>query len=1347
MKNYMLSGIKYFSFNSGKLIIYVLFFVFSLFSVKANSQIRNQDIKGVLGSGIPQITYYSTDDYHSHPQNWAAVQDSAGIMFFGNGNGVLTYDGATWDLITLPNEAAVFALAIDKNNRIYVGAESEIGYLDADQYGKIYYVSLLTQLKEDEKNISGCRIVYCTSRGIYFQTSEELLLWNGKKFKVWKAEENIFVCALKINDSIYINVKNKGLRQVVDNKLEMLYDGGKFNHIDAYVALPYDNKHLLFATKKNGLFLYDGNDFSQFKTENDKYLKDNNIFCGVLLSDSTFAFGTLQGGVVIINKQGKQILRLNNENELNSLMVFGLYKDKSDILWAVLNDGIAKIEYPSPFSKFAISPKSKENVQFVKEFHNTIYAGTDKGLYYFKNGVFHLLKGANQRVWSLLQVNNSLLVALERGLYLLKDKSKTLMQINDLAINSLKRSKIDTNRIFIGHQLGLSSVYYKNGKWNNEENIPGIHLATYDVIEMPNGNMWIETNVNYIWKVSFQNKENALHLTMPAVKKYGTDYGLPDDLGQLLPFEDNVIFVCVIYSDDIYTYNKSTDKFILDTVFNNLTNLQAKEFHLSSIDNKGNVWFDKKNDGNSVNKIVAWKIGRGNYRIEDLKEARIINRIGGSFYYDTSNHFVLYGGKDEIIKHDLNINEKQDSIFYAHISKVIYNNDSLLYGGVRFTSNNKLFKHSLLFYNNKLRFQFSALSYHDEKANEYQYYLEGFDKGWSNWLGETQSDYTNLSEGNYTFHVRAKNIYGYLSNEDEYTFIILPPWYRSWWSFLLSGLVLAGFISVIIKWRLGHLRKEKIELEKIVEERTHQLSKQAKQLSEQAEQLKEVDKQKARFFANISHEFRTPLTLIKGPVEQLLQTPGESLSQDDKVMINNNANRLLRLVNQLLDISKLDSKSMELNPVNGDILGFLRALGSAFSSYAEQQNIKYYIRIPEKELYTMFDQDRFEKIIYNLLSNAFKFTPENGTVSLSTYIKNNFLTIEITDTGKGISSEHLPYIFERFFQSDNSTTREYEGTGIGLSLTKEIVTLMRGEILVESQPGKGSKFTVIIPFEEITGRKDVSIEEDIKRQPFISEETVKTFDADSQEEKQEKPVILIVEDNIDMRGFIRKQLTQSYNILEASDGEEGLKIANKEIPDLVITDLMMPKMDGMAFCEKLKNKEYTSHIPIIMLTAKAGQEHKIEGLETGADEYLTKPFDRKELQTRINNLIHQRQELRKKFSREIILQPRNINISSMDEQFLQKLENLIEDNISDEKFGVPEMQSGLAMSKTQLHRKMKAIIDQAPGEFLRNYRLKRAAQLILGKSDSVTQIAYSVGFSNLSYFTKCFKRPFWCHPF
>ena len=373
------------------------------------------------------------------------------------------------------------------------------------------------------------------------------------------------------------------------------------------------------------------------------------------------------------------------------------------------------------------------------------------------------------------------------------------------------------------------------------------------------------------------------------------------------------------------------------------------------------------------------------------------------------------------------------------------------------------------------------------------------------------------------------------------------------------------------------------------------------------------------------------------------------------------------------------------------------------------------------------------------MSNAFKFTPEKGVVTITANCQNNRLEVVVTDNGMGISEEQLPRIFDRFYQSDSSATREQEGTGIGLALTRELVTLLEGTISVKSKTGEGSAFEVILPVTLEKGELEESAADLI---PAMEQNTYP--DKKSSTAKSTRPagssIVLIVEDNTDMRSFIRKQLETGHEILESVNGEEGLAAAVERIPDLIITDLMMPRMDGIELCRRLKTDERTSHIPVIMLTAKAGQEHKIEGLETGADDYLIKPFDRTELLVRVKNLIAQREALRRKFGQQVFLQPRNISITGTDEKFISKVMAVLEEKYSDEHFGVPEMQRALAMSKAQLHRKMRALTDRAPGEFLRQYRLQRAAQLLRHKSGNVTEIAFATGFGSHAYFSRFFRE-------
>lgn len=509
-------------------------------------------------------------------------------------------------------------------------------------------------------------------------------------------------------------------------------------------------------------------------------------------------------------------------------------------------------------------------------------------------------------------------------------------------------------------------------------------------------------------------------------------------------------------------------------------------------------------------------------------------------------------------------------------------------------------------------------------------------------------------------------------------------------------------------------------------------------------ELQELDKLKSNFFANISHEFRTPLTLIKGPIERLEQNPEEKLERGEVKMIRRNTNQVLRLVNQLLDLSRIDEGKLQLKSTEGDVFKCLRTSAASFSSHAAQRKMDYRIEVPSETLWADFDRDKLEKVVYNLLSNAFKFSEDGELVAFEASFSDDELSLQVSDSGRGISEDQLPFIFDRFYQTDTSITKDREGSGIGLSLSKDLVELMDGTITVYSEEGKGTYFTVKIPVEKIKAPQSIS--ENATNEVTNDLELRETFEL-PQKDVRDLPEILLIEDNDDMRHYIKSQLLNRYRVIDAKNGELGHKKALSNLPDLIITDLMMPKIDGIELCKRLKTSIETSHIPIIMLTARAGTENKIEGLETGADDYLTKPFDSIELEVRVRNLIDQRRRLREHYRESAhTIFPEKITTTSLDRKFLQQVLNLLEKEYPNANFGVPQMQQSLAMSKTQLHRKLKALTNESPGELLRNFRLKRAAQLLAQKADTVTQIAYQVGFNNLSYFAKCFKALYGISP-
>lgn len=540
--------------------------------------------------------------------------------------------------------------------------------------------------------------------------------------------------------------------------------------------------------------------------------------------------------------------------------------------------------------------------------------------------------------------------------------------------------------------------------------------------------------------------------------------------------------------------------------------------------------------------------------------------------------------------------------------------------------------------------------------------------------------------------------------------------------FLVSGITLLGIAAISI-----------IFLQRSRARKTRELLDIQQSLNNK---LLEIDRIKSSFFANISHEFRTPLTLIIGPIEENLKQ--SNITQKDKAawqMMLRNAYRLLDLINQILELARLENGKLNLVQQRGNLEQFVAMLSSSFDSLAEMNRIEFVKEISIQKAELVFDHDKLEKIITNLLSNAFKFTPPKGKVILRAALEQTTLMLEIHDNGRGIAPENLKDIFNPFFQEGNTQT----GTGLGLALVNELVKLHRGTIQVRSNINQGTSFfiSLLLPQEGTA-----TIGPATKHQPVV----VETIASEPTEEPTHESSILVVDDNPDIRKFIKDKLINNFRVWEATDGEDGLEQAIEHMPNLIILDVMMPLRNGLELCQLLKGDQRTSHIPIIMLTARADQDSRLEGLKTGADDYLVKPFSSDELVARVENLVNQRKALIEKFKQKMSVQPHEVVVSSMDERFLKKAMDIVEAHMDDTQLGVEAFSEAMALSRTQLHRKLKALTGLSASEFIQDIRLRRAAQLILQKADSITQIAYQVGFNDQSYFSKCFKKKFLVAP-
>ncbi|MFQ5651337.1 MAG: two-component regulator propeller domain-containing protein [bacterium] len=641
---------------------------------------------------------------------------------------------------------------------------------------------------------------------------------------------------------------------------------------------------------------------------------------------------------------------------------------------------------------------------------------------------------------------------------------------------------------------------------------------------------------------------------------------------------------------------------------------------------------------------------------------------------------------------------------------------------------------------NVFTFEFAALHYAAPERNRYAYKMQGFDRQWIQSGDRRFATYTNLDPGEYVFRVRGSNSDAVWNQQGTSIRVIInAPWWRTWWAYTLYVLLIGAVLYTARRYEMNRIRlKNRLALEQV-----------------EAKKLKELDQMKSRFFANISHEFRTPLTLVLGQMGSVISSVTESRIKNKLQVAMRNSQRLLQLVNQLLDLSRLEAHSMKLNLVRNNVIPFLKNLVASFEALAQEKGIRLEFKTDSEEILLDYEPDKLEKILTNLLWNALKFTHAGGRICVKVATASTdagFVEITVQDTGIGISAGKLPHIFDRFYQAEDTDTRHFEGTGIGLALAKELTGLHRGTISVKSEIGKGAEFTMRLPLrqpglavpEEPAPVPQPPVPESLAAGEIEAVHDRKTTPVEAAPGDQ--PLILIVEDHADVRAYIRENLESAYQVQEAGNGKQGYELAQEIIPDLIISDVMMPEMDGYEFSRKIRENEKTSHIPILMLTAKAADEDKIAGLESGVDGYLIKPFNAKELQVRMANLIELRQKLREKFSRATVIRPSEVQATSVDQAFLQRVLATIEERMADELFNVEKLAATVHMSEPQLNRKLNALIGQPPGQLLRSLRLQRAADLLEQNAGNVAEIAYQVGFSDQANFTRSFKKQFGVSP-
>lgn len=1317
----------------------------------------------------------------------AVLQTRDGYLWMGTQDGLVRFDGVDFDLFTrekIPGlkDNIIRALYQDKHGTLWAGSDS--GGLISYKNGEftVYPVSThnaLSRLRAIREDRRGNLWIASFTHGL-------TCLSNGG-FTTYTVKDGLPHNQVR---SIYKD-GNNGLWASTIGGIVKILGPGKFEVYAGEDVLPGYKTVCLYDTETDALWIGTGEKGLQ-------RLKDGKLT----------AFGTAQGlphptvtclykdrrSNLWIGTDGGGLTRMTNgvmstlsaRNGLADGYVSSIHEDREGSLWAgTLDGGIHRVKN-GKFTIFTTTEGlSHDYIQCIYQSRSHgLLVGTKSGLNRLRNREAEPVpfkQLANQSVVSLFEDSGGVLwIGTWGKLYRLKDGVLTGMTKKDgLSGNGINCIMGDSRgNTWVGTQTGLNRIGSRDGKITVFTGKQGLSSPiTRFIFEDRDKTLWVGTKtglnrLNNGTFSTFQIGESTSRLFFRCafqdsggVLWFGTDSGL-------IRLKENRVTRYTIQSG-----------------------LAGNYIYTILEDDTGNLWLGGSNGISRIGKkeledFADKKIPRLHpvwYNESDGMKTRWCNDGGcktgdGRLWFPTSmGAAVIDPGKTvdiapPVIIKKFIVDDVRVNLYAAARQKTPLQ----LEPGIK-----------------RLEFYYTGVSFINPQKIRFTLKLDGYDSKWVEMGNARGTTYTGLSPGKYTFRVSAANPGEAVGKHSaSISFYVRPYFYQTAPFYLLLVICILFLMFLFHRYRFRRFRIRQNELSALVELRTRDLTKQYaelektqqkvrhskelieaknKQLEEQSNKLKEMDVVKSRFFANLSHQFRTPLTLIMGPLEQMIADCPEEAGERKKrlVLMLRNSHRLLRLINQLLDLSKLDSGKMKLQAAKTGIVSFVKGVSAAFELLARQHDLQLVFHPPVEtaetaetggpELFVYIDHRKMEDVLSNLLINAVKFTPGQGKIRVTVKagepgghpaeFPEGFVSIAVFNSGAHIPDSQLPYIFDRFYRAGSDSDNQQEGTGIGLALVEELVELHRGTIGVSSLPGEGVEFTVRLPM----GRAHLSAGEIVDAPPAPARTGVKlpmdmTAPAAAEEEAGDGPepetgptkknIVLVVEDSADVREYIRSELEPVYAVEEAEDGKKGVEKALEIIPDLIISDIMMPGLDGYQLCGQLKNNVKTSHIPVILLTAKASEENILQGLETRADDYITKPFSTKILCARIRNLIDLRRHMQLTMQRDMALQPAEIPVSSIDQTFIKELHRVIEKNISDTLFSVEQLGKDLYMSRASLYRKIHALTGESPGEFIKSYRLKRGAQLLKANFGNVTEVAFEVGFSSRAYFTKCFKEKF-----
>lgn len=1299
-------------------------------------------------------------------------KDRSGFMWFGTPSGLNRYDGYEvisykQDLNTeseLSSNNDVWRIQEDMEGRFWLN--TRLGYTIYDPI-KERFIDSPASLFEKYAGTDDFWSVYIDEgKNFWFVTWEDVRFYDSKTGELKIFEQGLpdglsrgLITDIKQGKNRYWFLLDNGMLECMDAQTHKIISRDSTVLKLSKTSIMDQRDMTLFVDSSGDVWAYGiGSHFgvayyntsrgkwqvySTYASSN-RYRITNNIITEIQEdNEGNIWIGTDHGGVNVVNKKTGEIFVIkNDENDPLSLAqntVKSLYKDDTGIMWlGTYKKGVCYYHESVYKFKSLISSSTipyKDINCFLETSDGNLWIGTNGGgLLYFdrKKEAYTVYRPNPQNPNS---PSGDVIVSLEQdmfgrlwiGYYLegldcfdgetftnynYDPHSPTGLTDNNAWVLHNDRN----NNLWIGTlRGGVLLMDVTNGKIIKQLETSG---SVYALIERRAGGMFVGAQTGLYL---YDYEKEVLELYEPEIfskvqlSRNDINYLCEDSRGLLWIGTRNGLFVYNPYTQkvDIYTEQNGLSSDLIQSVLE---------------DSENNIWVST-NRGLSCIKITT-KVETPGYFFKftnfDSSEGLQGEQFNYNAAYMTSRSELLFGGTSGFnlfVPSQINYNTNFPKVVITDFqiyNKSIkpeqkYDGRVLLKNSISVTD-----EIELRYSDNYVTLTFAALDYCMPSKSRYFYKLEGFNEQWLEAdRFSRKATYTNLSSGTYLFRLKAVNNDGVESEPISLKIVVRPPLWNTaaaWMGYLLL------LVAVIVWYR----KKMTVRAEKKLRYAQEKL---------RTKQQLEMDEMKLRFFTNISHEFRTPLTLILTPLDELLHKEKDKEKKNLLEVIDRNARSLLRLVNQLLDFRKLDNYAHKLQQSHGDVIQFLKEQTSLFSDAMTKKRIGYTFTTEVSSLHMWFDADKLGKIMVNLLSNAYKFTPEEGHVSIHVKSQDDtILSVAVQDDGIGIPEEDVERIFERFYQVNSPQNTTNQGSGIGLHIVKEYVELHGGNIHAERLPDGGSRFEFLLPVvSEAPEPLNKVVVEESEQEELLLEKTAK---------EDELPKLLIVEDNSELLSFLSDQLKSDYIVLRASNGVDGKEIAFAEIPDMILSDVMMPLMDGIELCQLLKADIRTSHIPFILLTAKSGEESKLEGLTAGADDYITKPFNLNILKVKIRNIVETRRHNQKEFQQQVKIEPSKITVSSLDEKLIRKALEYTEQHMSDPDFSVEELSRELGMSRVHLYKKLSSLTGKTPIEFIRIIRLKRAAQLLQESQMTVSEIAYEVGFNNPKYFRKYFKEEF-----